>query len=770
MILQFIISIMSVLSFNVEGNQTMSLFSKRPLLLALCIFILTTAISATVGLKIRIYCLSVITFVAVISLISSCIYALTNNSGKRTAFNTLLCVLFALIALLSSHKFFDRTLANAESYSDTYNITARIDECTYSASYTSVYTAKLLTVNEVQTDIYIELSSLGPTYYEKGDIISTSATFLPFSENNFGFNERNNNIASGILAYAEFESAQTVGKEENTLKYFFSDMRETLANRIDSGSLNASSGLIKALLLGERDDLENGTSLNFRRMGISHILSISGTHFTIILGMLAVLLSAFGFNKKAVYFILIFVALFYMGLTGFSESVCRAGIMSIIAYFGFLLGRTKDSYTALAIAVSVILLVSPYAVLSVSLWLSFIATLTILIINDLTGSLKSTFKNLGLCGKILFAIVTNLLISTFISIITLPIVAAVFGEISAVAPIANLVVVPLISLLLYLGPFCIIFHRFYPITYVCDLLYDFIKLICDYICGFDNLLISLNHSFVVPISVLSCIAMLIMLAIPLRKRLLVLLPPVISIILIAACIFVFNHFLYDLTNVTYFTQGGNDGIVITDRSETLCIDISTGASSAAYRAEHISEQNYSPEISAFMFTHCHSLHISMFTKLCSRTNIHSVFLPRTNNDSNAFIASIAEVAAENGVKIVWFDYDKPIKFNGTEITVLEPVFISRSTHPVICLKISSKDNDMLYLGSSFNDTKLDYTSSVAKAEYIIYGQHSPIAKNSFDFKNNATCIYGNSSIAALSPDAASDIILDKNGEYVISLK
>lgn len=747
----------------------MNLFFKRPLLLALSVFILTTAISAIVGLKIRIYFLWALLLVMIVSTVLWSIYALMKKEGKRTAFNTWLCVLFAFIALLSSHNFFDRTLAKAENYTGTFQITARIDECTYSASYTTVYTAKLLTVNEKSANIYIELSSAGPTHYEKGDIISTYATFSPFSDSNFGFNERSNNIANGILAYAEFESADIVDKQEQTIKYFFHGIRDKLSDIIDRGSLGVSAGLIKALLLGERGDLESGTALNFRRMGISHILSISGTHFTILLGMIAFLLSALGLNKKTVYFLLIWVALFYMGLTGFSESVCRAGIMSIIAYFGFLSGRTKDSYTALAISVTIILLVSPYTVFSVSLWLSFTATLTILIFNDLFGGLKKTFKNSGIFGKLLLAITTTLLLSTFISIVTLPIVAAVFGEISIVAPIANLTVVPIISLFLYLAPFCILFPKLYPLTYACDLLYGTVKAICDYICGFDNLLISLKHAFVVPISVIGCIVMLILIALPLKRRMYVLLPPLISVLAIAVCIFVFNRFHYNEAHITYFTQGGNDGIVITDQNETMCIDISTGSSSASYRAEYISEENYSPEISAFMFTHCHSLHISMFTKLCSRTNIHSVFLPKADADSGAFAASIADAAEESNVSIIWYDYDEPINFNGTQITVFEPKFISRSTHPVVCLDISSKEEDILYLGSSFNDTKVEYSQAIQNAEYIIFGQHSPVAKSSFDITSDATCIYGNSSIAALSPNSPNGIILNENGEYCILL-
>ncbi len=239
---------------------------------------------------------------------------------------------------------------------------------------------------------------------------------------------------------------------------------------------------------------------------------------------------------------------------------------------------------------------------------------------------------------------------------------------------------------------------------------------------------------------------------------------------ITICICIFNYINFEKSDLTYFVQGGNDGIVITAENECMCIDISSGASSSAYRAEHIAEKNYSPEISAFMFTHYHSLHISMFAKMCARTNVQSVFLPKTDADTAGYMYSVANVASENNVEIFWFDYNQPIEFNGCEITVYSPAYISRSTHPVICLAISNGDNDVLYLGSSFNDTKIDYSENVSGAEYIIFGQHSPVAKKSFDIQSKAVLIFGNSSVYALSQSNKNGETIKEDGEYRILLK
>lgn len=744
----------------------MNLFYRRPLLLALSVFILTAAVSSKITGLLSCFCI-ITSALTTIVLLFLTVAILMKSRFVKVLFNTFICLFFCFTALISSHIFFNKTLAVAESFFGEARIIARIDTCEYKANYTSVYIAKLCKITDNTENFYIELASNGPSELQRGDIVSTVATFYPFSENNYGFNERNTNISNNILAYAEFENAEIIGREERTLKYFFSDMRDSISDRI--GNDADSSGMIKALLIGDRSDLESGTALNYRRMGISHILSISGTHFTILLGMIAVILSSMGLGKKSVYFLLIPIALFYMGLTGFSESVCRAGIMAIISYSAFLLGRNKDAYTALFVSVTVILLISPSAVLSISLWLSFTATFAILILNELFDGLKKLFLKLKFFGKFLFAIITSILISTFISIMTLPLVASVFGEISLISPVANILVVPLFTVFMYISPFYILFPCL-PLARICDAIYFVINCLTDYICSVDNLLVSLKHSFVVPISVVCMAFMLLLIALPLRHRKLILLPPLVCVMILTVAICTFNYVRYDQTDIVYFTEGESDGIVITSQNKTMCIDISTGASSPAYRAEYIAEQCYSPEIAAYLFTHYHSRHVSMFAKLCSRTHVQTVYLPNTNNaDSAAYMHSIADTAEERGIDVIWFNYNEPTSFFGSELTVFEPIYISRSTHPVINLQIASNNYEVLYLGSSFSETNFDYASLADGAEYILFGQHNPVPKKRFYVSTNATAVFGSDKQAQLFDGNNFDTVLSKNGCYEILL-
>ena len=91
-----------------------------------------------------------------------------------------------------------------------------------------------------------------------------------------------------------------------------------------------TGGLLGAILLGDRTYLSGQTSLDFSRIGISHVLALSGMHLAILILGIEKLLSLIGISKKARYIITIILTLAYVALTGFSVSVVRAGIMLII--------------------------------------------------------------------------------------------------------------------------------------------------------------------------------------------------------------------------------------------------------------------------------------------------------------------------------------------------------------------------------------------------------------------------------------------------------
>ena len=704
-----------------------------------------------------------------LSLIVTLIVFLLNRKLLRIYMTLTLCVALLLISFLSSQNFLDRKLVKIESLGTETDVVAVIKECTYSAPYMVVYTADIKSISGVKTSFKATVTSNPPIYLENGDTICADMSFTPFSITEYGFDERSSNISNGILTSASIETVKYTKENSGvSLGLFFNRIRNRIERTV-SEHFYESSSIVNALLIGKSEDISAETKSNFSMLGISHILSISGTHFTILLGMIAVLLSSLGLNKRIVYIILIPIAFFYIGLSGFSYSVSRAGIMAVLSYWGFLCGRPKDSYTALFISIFFILIVTPYAVFSISLWLSFTATFTILIVLDLLSLFM--LQKVGIIKAVFRYIILHLLISVSVIFTTLPIVAIYFGYISILAPLANLIIVPLFELFLYIIPFSVLLSNVAFAPYITDKFGKWLLYIIEKAASIENILIAINQPFVITIAICGITLTIILLAIPLKKKLIIAIPSVLSILAIVVGLFIFHDKRYAQTNVTYFNTSVSDALVITDSNSTACIDITSGTSSAMYYTQEIVKEHYSTKISAYIFTHYRSNHVKSFEKLAARMQISKVFLPIvTDEKSTKYMNEIINIAKSFNIETLAFNYGEPIVFGESEITVLMPQHINRSSHEVISVCVSAGGNDMLYLGSSFSESKFDYSDYIFDSEYIIFGQHYPKTKYKFDFSTNATVIFGSEDVFKLSAMPTKATVLNNGDKYNFLLK
>lgn len=157
-------------------------------------------------------------------------------------------------------------------------------------------------------------------------------------------------------------------------------IRAALAARLDT-IFAEESALPKALLLGERDDLPEKMREAFSRVGIAHVLAVSGLHVGLLAGALALALKRFVYPKARAWIVGAFL-LFYCFLLDFSAPVVRASIIMAGALFDKARGRSSDPLSALALSFLLILFVQPLDLLSSGFILSFSAVLGMILLND----------------------------------------------------------------------------------------------------------------------------------------------------------------------------------------------------------------------------------------------------------------------------------------------------------------------------------------------------------------------------------------------------
>lgn len=213
-------------------------------------------------------------------------------------------------------------------------------------------------------------------------------------------------------------------------------------------------GILSALTLGYREELDKDVQHSFSVSGAMHVLAVSGLHTGIVWGMVVWLLTLGGWRKplweeKWKRWLLNLTAMgliwVYAFVTGLSPSVMRSALMLSFWALSSLMEKQISRWNPLFAAAVIILIINPLALWSVSFQLSFAAVAGIMLIGQqMQGSIV-------LQGRIVRYIGGLLIVSLAAQIATMPLTMHYFGQTSNYFALTNLVVIPMAGVLLVLG-------------------------------------------------------------------------------------------------------------------------------------------------------------------------------------------------------------------------------------------------------------------------------------------------------------------------------
>lgn len=234
-------------------------------------------------------------------------------------------------------------------------------------------------------------------------------------------------------------------KSRSYSKYgqFLTDLRGRITEILQEAA-GEDAGIYQAMLLGEKSNLDEEVRMRYQMAGMVHVLAISGLHISV-LGMgLFSLLKKLSLGNGWAGFLSLNVILQYGMLTGSSVSAMRAVCMFVLAIGARILGRSYDLLTALAVSAILLLIDTPAYLYSSSFLLSFGAV-----------------AGLGVVSPALYRLVDSecawvktLLASLAVQLTTLPVLLRMYGEVSILGIILNLVVLPTVSVVLICGLCC----------------------------------------------------------------------------------------------------------------------------------------------------------------------------------------------------------------------------------------------------------------------------------------------------------------------------
>jgi len=293
-----------------------------------------------------------------------------------------------------------------------------------------------------------------PEYNYLDKVKLTGSLETPSETEDFSY--KNYLMKDGIYSVMNFPKVEVVSQkhEYDVFSYLYEKvlfLKQKIRQSIQNNFLPPQSSILEGTILGDNGAMTNDLKSKLNITGLRHVIAVSGTHVVILSSIIILALLAMGLWRGQAFYITIIFVCVYIVLTGLPPSGVRAGIMGGTFLLSQKFGRQSMSSRLIAIACSIMLLINPLLLIyDVGFQLSFLAVLGLIYLEPLIKNFIKLFTK-----KFKEKSVDNLIgiVSTTFAaqIFTLPIMVYNFGNISFVAPITNLLVLPIVYWLMIFG-------------------------------------------------------------------------------------------------------------------------------------------------------------------------------------------------------------------------------------------------------------------------------------------------------------------------------
>lgn len=290
-----------------------------------------------------------------------------------------------------------------------------------------------------------------------GNIIKVRGKLRQFEEaaNKGNFDSKKYYLSLGFYGKIEAGTIEVINSDYSGIRQGLYELRMEIIERLEKlcsdnkgifSIINNKNGIIGAIILGDKTDLDSDIKELYSVSGIAHILAISGLHISFIgMAIYRLLRRRFRFLFSAA--VSIPVVLSFGIMSGFGISTIRAIIMFMLKIIGEVLGRKYDAITAISLAGLVLLVQNPFVVCNSGFQMSFGAIIAIVLILPIVEEILNTDN------KIIKVLSANFTISLVMN----PILAWNYYELPTFSFLLNIVVVPLMSVVIVssiAGIFC----------------------------------------------------------------------------------------------------------------------------------------------------------------------------------------------------------------------------------------------------------------------------------------------------------------------------
>lgn len=334
-----------------------------------------------------------------------------------------------------------------------YRLKVKADSDEISAFILKIKESDLFAGCNLYNDVDIDLSDLSRILY--GRKISCTGSFEAFEgELNPGQFDANayykNEGYTGIL---DAKDIRLVKEEESfSPDIYLHRLNLAISEKYKKILGDKNAGSLSAMVLGDKRGLDEEIKELYQENSISHLLSISGLHISLLGGAVFLFLRRLKVSFSFPLITSSIILIIYGAFTGFSVSTSRAIVMMSVLFISFVIGKSYDLPSGLALAALILIVMNHRVIYQSGFLLSFFAVIGIFyIMPELLYIFKVDIYHKRGIIKGLHLLLASIISSISILLATLPIVLNNFYEVSLTGILLNIIVIPLMSLVVITG-------------------------------------------------------------------------------------------------------------------------------------------------------------------------------------------------------------------------------------------------------------------------------------------------------------------------------
>lgn len=637
---------------------------------------------------------------------------------------------------------------------------------------------------------------VGDKVYVKGKLV------IPELLNNPGeFNYKRYLNSCGMYATLTTYEVENVDKSERLVP-----LKDKIFEKVEDALPQGFANLLSAMIYGKKDNLDIAIQNNFKKIGVSHIISVSGTNIAIIISILEYVFKKLRVKRKIrLPLETVFVVCFGV-ISGMEYSVLRAVSCNIIGNVCELFKKKIKGVHKLMLSLYVIVILNPYAIFNTSVQLSYTATLGIILFcNRISNflkkalNIKETVKKLSRFKRftrgVLNSVIGTVSLTVSAQILSLPLQVISFNSLSIMSVLANIVICPLSTLVIFLGTIAVIFCF---IPFVSTVMFKLLYPVLFLLVTAAKLLASITPEVNIPYQqqvvwfayyMMVCIFFVLdkyfKEKIRIKRRYVtknIFVKGVVAvtfILLVVGC----NIYTIYLDNyLCFFNVGQGSMCYLKCGQKNILLDCGSTKTTTAYYAmdSFLTSRNISV-IHAIYISHFHSDHANAVVDLIENYTVENVYYTPVS-DSVKLFNDIQSTANKNGTKLKAVYANDIIEYGDFSVEVLYPNEENSNSAKLdlnaksTVYKVEVKGKAYLFMGDSGSvaEEYITENNSLNNIYLLVVGHHGSKTSTSEEFVKKITpeisVISSKKSVYGHPADTVIEILKHFNSRILITEK